>query len=89
MAMKYHPDKNPGDKNAEEKFKEASRLIIFYLIKKKGRLTIPMVMRLLIKLVVAVFQRDLEDLEFSTSLKIFLETSEGEAHEDNNRKVRI
>ena len=22
MAMKYHPDKNPGDKNAEEKFKE-------------------------------------------------------------------
>ena len=24
MAMKYHPDKNPGDKDAEEKFKEAS-----------------------------------------------------------------
>ncbi len=24
MAMKYHPDKNPGDKEAEEKFKEAS-----------------------------------------------------------------
>ncbi len=22
MAMKYHPDKNPGDKKAEEKFKE-------------------------------------------------------------------
>ncbi len=22
MAVKYHPDKNPGDKNAEEKFKE-------------------------------------------------------------------
>ncbi|MGX7582548.1 DnaJ C-terminal domain-containing protein [Candidatus Vidania fulgoroideorum] len=22
LAMKYHPDKNPGDKNAEEKFKE-------------------------------------------------------------------
>ena len=22
MAMKYHPDKNPGDKVAEEKFKE-------------------------------------------------------------------
>lgn len=22
MAMKYHPDKNPGDKAAEEKFKE-------------------------------------------------------------------
>ena len=22
MAVKYHPDKNPGDKGAEEKFKE-------------------------------------------------------------------
>jgi molecular chaperone DnaJ len=24
MAVKYHPDKNPGDKSAEEKFKEAT-----------------------------------------------------------------
>src|SRR5256885_4741421 len=24
MAVKYHPDKNPGDKEAEEKFKELS-----------------------------------------------------------------
>ena len=24
LAMKYHPDKNPGDKGAEEKFKEAT-----------------------------------------------------------------
>jgi len=24
LAMKYHPDKNPGDKEAEEKFKEAA-----------------------------------------------------------------
>ena len=24
LAIKYHPDKNPGDKNAEEKFKEIS-----------------------------------------------------------------
>ncbi|GAT77827.1 chaperone protein DnaJ, partial [Ehrlichia ruminantium] len=24
MALKYHPDKNPGDKAAEEKFKELS-----------------------------------------------------------------
>lgn len=25
LAMQYHPDKNPGDKAAEEKFKEAAR----------------------------------------------------------------
>ena len=24
MAVKYHPDRNPGDKAAEEKFKEAA-----------------------------------------------------------------
>ncbi len=24
MALKYHPDKNPGDKSAEDKFKEAA-----------------------------------------------------------------
>ena len=24
IAMKYHPDRNPGDKSAEDKFKEAA-----------------------------------------------------------------
>ena len=25
LAMKYHPDRNPGDKSAEDKFKEAAQ----------------------------------------------------------------
>ena len=35
LAMKYHPDRNPGDKNAEVKFKEASKPIKYYLIRKR------------------------------------------------------
>ncbi len=27
LAVKHHPDKNPGDKSSEEKFKEASEAI--------------------------------------------------------------
>ena len=27
VAMKYHPDKNPGDSTAEEKFKNLNNLI--------------------------------------------------------------
>ena len=28
LAMKYHPDKNPGDKKAEEQFKEISNKVL-------------------------------------------------------------
>ncbi len=30
LAMKYHPDKNPGDKEAEKKFKEATAKLMKY-----------------------------------------------------------
>lgn len=32
LAIKYHPDKNPGDKEAEEKFKEAAEAYELSLI---------------------------------------------------------
>ena len=31
MAIKYHPDKNPGDKEAEEKFKDQQRIYLHRL----------------------------------------------------------
>ena len=43
MAMKYHPDKNPGDKVAEEKFKEM-KLMRFFLIRRKKKSTTGSVM---------------------------------------------
>ena len=30
LALKYHPDKTKGDKNSEEKFKEASEACLLY-----------------------------------------------------------
>ncbi len=38
MAMKYHPDKNPGDKQAEDKFKEAAEAYdVLSNVDKKAR----------------------------------------------------
>ena len=76
LAVKYHPDKNPGDKGAEEKFKEASEAYGILSDKSKKKITIILVM-LPLKMV-AVDKVDLEVLGvlvvqiFQTYLKIFL-----------------
>ena len=36
LAIKYHPDKNPGDKEAEEKFKEINNSYKILLKKFKN-----------------------------------------------------
>ena len=38
LAMKYHPDRNPDDSQAAEKFKELSEAMRFYLMIKKDKL---------------------------------------------------
>ena len=37
LALKYHPDRNKGDKTAEAKFKEASEA--YHVLSDKGRRT--------------------------------------------------
>ena len=46
LAVKYHPDKNPGDKNAEDKFKEALKGENIEDIKKKTEALVQSSMKL-------------------------------------------
>ena len=47
LALKYHPDKNKGDKNSEDKFKEASEAYHVLSDDKERLITINSVMQLL------------------------------------------
>ena len=81
LALKFHPDKNKGDKAAEEKFKEASEAYHVLSDEKGKQIMTNLVMRPL-KVVVV---RDLGDLIHLLSqifLKIFLEILEEEAPQE-------
>ena len=73
LAVKYHPDKNPGDKTAEDRFKEASEAYGVLSDKSKKKITIILVM-LLLRMVVV--KEGLVDLVVLVVLifQIFLKT---------------
>jgi len=56
--MQFHPDRNPGDKEAEEKFKEAADAYEILSDADKKPSTIDMDMRLLLQVAVVVASKE-------------------------------
>ena len=90
LAVKYHPDKNPNDKKAEEKFKEASEAYGILSINQKKKIMIILDMPLLktevedevvlVVLVVSVVQIFQISLRISLVILVVVEeVLEGEA----------
>ena len=72
LALKYHPDKNKGDKASEEKFKEASEAYHIFQMKREKLIMINLDMQLLRAVVEVV--KDLEVLTLHP-FQIFLRIS--------------
>ena len=49
LALKYHPDKNQGDKEAEANLKKLAKLMRFFLIPKNVSSMMPMVIAVSIR----------------------------------------
>ena len=71
LAIKFHPDKNPGDKEAEENFKEAAEAYDVLSNPDKSSATINLVMRVWVLAAVAGLM-DLAWTIFSLNLGMFL-----------------
>ena len=91
LAVKFHPDKNKGDKAAEEKFKEASEAYHVLLILKENKITIILVTQLLkteeveeVVLVILIFQE-----VFQIYLRIFLVKDLVEVAEDLESQITV
>ncbi len=74
LAMQFHPDRNPGNKEAEAKFKEATEAYEVLKDEQKNLLTTLMVIKLLDKVAVAHEAAKDKALKVLTSM-IFSEIS--------------
>ena len=86
LAVKHHPDKNPGDKTSEDKFKEASEA--YGILSDKSKKVLVM---LPLKMVVAAKVEVLVELIFQTYLKTSLETlaAVGRVREDEALIIEV
>ena len=90
LALKYHPDRNKGNKEAEAKLKKVAKLITFFPIKDEEQIIINLVMRLLTGLVeevafqILIFQAFFQIflVQTQTLLIIFLKILEDQEEED-------
>ena len=91
LALKYHPDKNKGDKASEEKFKEASEAY-HILSDDKRKANYDQFGHALLREVEVVVFKVLEDLivpRFRIFLKIFSVTLEAALQEEQATEVMI
>jgi len=68
LAVKYHPDKNPGDKTAEDKFKEASEAYGILSDKEKKQNYVMQPLKMGVEDIVVVLVEQI----FQIFLRIFL-----------------
>ena len=70
LAVKFHPDKNKGDKAAEENLKKLQKLTMSYRIQRENKTTI--ILDMLLLKMVEEEEGDLETLIFRATFQIFL-----------------
>ena len=94
-ALKYHPDKNKGDKAAENKFKEAGEAYHVLSNKERRTITINLVTQLLkegaeeVVLQILIFQTFFQIFLVQILSMIFLKVLEEQEEEEDLRTLEV